>query len=132
MTKKKYAVVKFLSTKDEALSQGYTYDNEIGAKKYDAVIVPTKHGISLAVVTKLTDNFETDYGSIRGVGVIKKIAEVIQSEEVAKVTNAEKKKDIKKKLEEAVKKMDDVKRYEMYAAENPEFADLLKEYKEVA
>ena len=47
---KKYAIVKFLSSKDEGYSQGYTYENPVKAKRYDAVIVPTRYGLSLAVV----------------------------------------------------------------------------------
>lgn len=133
MAKKKYAIVKFLSSKDDENSIGYTYQNEIGAKKYDAVIVPTRYGISLAVVTCLTDNSNlTDHGYTYGVREIKEIAEVISSTEVAKVTTAAKKKDIKKKLEAEVKKLDDLSRFEMYATQSPEFAKLLKEYKSVA
>lgn len=134
MAKKlKYAVVEFLSTKDQMVSgqKGYTYENEIGAKKYDTVVVPTRHGISMAVVVKLTDKFETDY-SYGSTPAVKQIAEVIQSKEVAKVMNTRKKADLKKKLEAEVKKLDDVARFELYAQQSPEFAELLKEYKEVA
>lgn len=127
---KKYAVVRFLSSRDDESSFGYTYNNEIGAKKYDAVIVPTKYGLSLAVVESLTnDEYKTQrYGSCQPV---KSVAEVIKSTEVEKLMRAEKKKDIKKKLEAEVKKMDDVARFKMYAAQNPAFSELLEEYEQL-
>ena len=125
MGKLKYAVVKFLSTKDAATSDCYTYENTIGAKKYDAVIVPTRYGISLAVVEELTNEmpFMKSYS-----GTIKAIEEVVKSEAVAKVTLTQKKKDIKKQLETEVKKLEDTERFKMYANNNPAFAELLQEY----
>lgn len=125
MSKLKYAVVKFLSTKDAATSDGYTYENTIGAKKYDAVIVPTRYGLSLAIVEESTNELPNRFAYS---GSIKAIAEVIKSDAVAKVTLAEKKKDLKKRLETEVKKLDDIERFKMYANNNPAFAELLQEY----
>lgn len=122
----KYATVKFLSKRDEGYSQGYTYENPIGAKKYDAVIVPTQYGLSLAVVEGVSDSLPD---SFRSHTTLKAVVEVIKSEAVAKVMQAEKKKDLKKKLEAEVKKMDEVERFNIYAANNPVFAELLDEYK---
>lgn len=122
----KYATVKFLSSRDDGMAKGYTYENTIGAKKYDAVIVPTQYGLSLAVVTDLKDNHGlSPYTSV----AIKRIAEVVKSKAVAKEMQAEKKQDLKKKLEAEVKKMDEVERFNIYAASNPAFAELLDEYK---
>lgn len=125
----KYAIVKFLSTKDEGYSQGYLYENTIKAKKYDAVIVPTQYGLSLAVVDKLTDSTDS-FDKYRG-GVIKAIAEIIKSKEVAKVTTEAKKKSLKKKLEKLTKEMDDIERFKMYSKGNPEFAKILAEYEKL-
>lgn len=126
----KYALVKFLSTKDEGYADTYLYENPVGAKKYDAVIVPTRYGLSLAVVDSLTDSSDS-FSNYRG-GTIKAIAEVIESAEVEKVTLAAKKKDLKKKLDAQVKKMDEIERYKMYAANNPAFAELLDEFERIA
>jgi hypothetical protein len=124
---KKYAIVKFLSSKDEGLAQGYLYENPVNAKKYDAVVVPTRYGLSLAVVDDLTDSAESfqNYGG----GAIKAIAEVVESDEVAKVTTAQKKRDLKKAMEKKTKELDDVERFSMYAKQDPEFAKMLEEYK---
>lgn len=126
---KKYAIVKFLSTKDDGYSQGYLYENTVEAKKYDAVIVPTRYGLSLAVVDKLTDSVDS-FNNYSG-GAIKAIAEIVESKEVAKLMNATKRKDLKKKLDAEVKKFDDVKRFELYAEANPAFAELLEQYKKL-
>lgn len=123
---KKYAVVKFLSTKDEGYSQGYTYENTIGAKKYDAVIVPTQYGLSLAIVDKVSDDLPTGF---RSFATLKAVAEIVHSVEVNKVVQSAKRKDIKKKLEAEVKKMDEVERFKIYAANNPAFAELLVDWK---
>lgn len=130
MTKYKYAVVEFLSSKDKETAQGYTYQNKIGAKKYDSVVVPTRYGLSLAVVVKLTDKLET-YHNQYAIPEIKEIAEVVASKEVAKLMIERKRKDIKKKLEAEVKKMDDIARFELYAEKSPAFAKLLKELKDL-
>lgn len=121
----KYAIVKFLSSKDDSYSQGYNYKNTVKAKPYDAVIVPTRYGLSLAVVESVTD--EKPEGLPYGCE-IKAISEVVQSEAVAKEMSAQKKKDLKKQLEKEVKKLDDIERFKMYAKNNPAFAELLEQY----
>lgn len=126
----KYAVVKFLSSKDEGYNQGYLYENPVNAKKYDAVVVPTRYGLSLAVVESLTDSSDS-FSNYRG-GAIKAITEIVQSKAVDEVTLADKKKDLKKKLDAQVKKMDEIERYKMYAANNPAFAELLEEFEAIA
>lgn len=131
---KKYAIVEFLSTKDKGVAQGYTYNNEIGAALYDAVIVPTQYGLSLAVVVQLTDSNDLTFSGSQyhySKPAIKKIAEVVQSTVVTEAMKARKKADIKKQLEKEVKKLDDIARFKLYAKGNPEFATLLKQYEEM-
>jgi hypothetical protein len=130
MTSKKYAVVEFLSTRDEGVAEGYTYINNIKAKKYDAVIVPTKYGVSMAVVVRLTD--DSNFGrSGYSCSITKELAEVVKSKEVAKLMRDKKRKDLEKLLEKKVKEMDTITRFAMYADQDPEFAKLLEEYKAV-
>jgi hypothetical protein len=124
---KKYAVVKFLSTKDEGYADGYHYENNIGAKKYDTVIVPTRYGVSMAVVESLTDDIPQHirYTSIKAV------AEVIQSKTVTEMTREQKRKDLEKRLEKKVKALDKLERFKAYADSNPEIAELVKELEEI-
>lgn len=119
----KYVTVRFLSTYDEAYAKGYTYENPVKAKKYDTVVVPTVHGLCLAVVVSSSDTPPDTYMTYKA------ITEVIKSTSVDKLTQVKKKADLKKKLEAEVKKMDEVERFNIYAASNPAFAELLEEYK---
>lgn len=133
----KYATVRFLSSRDETSAQKqYSYLNTAGASKYDSVIVDTRFGMSLAVVTSVSDvppkeKPYTGYGYSRDAQItpLKEVLEIVTSKEVSKLMQTEKKKDIKKKLEAEVKKMDEVERFNIYAANNPAFAELLEEYK---
>ena len=125
----KYAIVKFLSSKDEGYAQGYLYENTVKAKKYDTVIVPTRYGLSLATVDQLTDStdsFKGYYG-----GAIKQIDEVIESKAVGKLMKEQKRKDLTKKLKAEAKKLDEVKVFEAYADQSPEFAAMLQELKDL-
>lgn len=130
----KYALVEFLSERDKPNTSQklYTYINEVKAKEYDTVIVPTKYGLALAVVKKLSDNVpSSNYDYLGSMNVIKKVAEVIKSTAVDEVTKEAKRKDIEKQLEKKVKEMDKVQRFELYADQDPEFAKLLKQFKEL-
>lgn len=48
-----------------------------------------------------------------------------------RVADRAEKEKIKKEMDSIMKKMDETKKYEMYAAENPELAELLKKFKEL-
>jgi len=127
----KLATVKFLSSKDEGASHGYTYLNTVNAKQYDAVLVPTRYGASLAVVESTREVEETDYTCHGGVTPYKSIHEVIKSKVVAQHTKELRKKDLAKTLKKMVKDLDEVKAFEMYAGMSPEFAELLEQYKAI-
>ena len=75
----KLATVKYLSSRDESTTHGYTYINTVRAKPYDAVIVPTRYGASLAVVESVREVSEDDYSCHGGVTPYKRIHEVIKS-----------------------------------------------------
>lgn len=145
VTTSKYVQVEFLSTldRDNTKSNGvarkrYNYKNKIGAKMYDAVVAPTSYGLSLAVVVGESDKpaaekpaSESYYASsyTPSPASVKELADVVKSSAVDERMMARKKDDLKKKLEVEVKKLDDIQRFEVYAAQSPEFAELLKEFK---
>ena len=119
----KYVNVSFLSTKDQEGLSSYTYKDTLGTKKYDAVLVPTRYGASIAIVVK-DDIREPEYA----VGGIKEVKEIISSKYVDDYTKSLKIKDLEKKLEKETKKLDKLSTYKVYANANKDFAKLLAEY----
>jgi len=85
----KYVNVSFLSTKDQEGLSSYTYKDTLGTKKYDAVLVPTRYGTSIAIVVK-DDVKEPEYA----VGGIKEVKEIISSKYVDDYTKSLKIKDL--------------------------------------
>lgn len=126
----KYVKVKFLSSKDEGVAHGYTYRDTLRCKKYDTVIVPTKYGISMAVVTDVNVSEENTYGFSHN-SIVKQVLEKVTIKAVEEIVRADKRKDLEKKLEKKTKDLDKLAKYKLYADLDPELAELVKEYEEL-
>jgi len=134
----RFVKVKFLSTKDSQTSMGYFYKEELSRalKKWDTVLVPTRYGLTLAVVVstyKNEDQVKEAYQSYGTFGLhdIKSVSEKIKSKVVDQQLTKEKAGDIKKKLETKMKEVDEVQKYKMYAELDPSIAELLAELEEL-
>lgn len=130
----KYTSVKFLSSKDYPSGTEYTFKNSLGIKlkKYDAVIVDTVYGLAVATV----ENPDADIRklSIRGMDsctITREILEKIDSKAIKEHTKPMRIKSLKKEIEQTIKKMDQTKVYEQYAAQSPELAAMLEQLKEL-
>jgi len=133
----RYVKVDFLSDRSSESSQGYIYKDELSRalKKYDTVIVPTKYGLTIAVV-KGTYNEEQKDNLMKNQyrfsqTAIKSVAEKIKSKTVDAEMKLAKVDDIKRKLESEIKKVDDTQKYKMYAELSPEVAAMLAELEEL-
>ena len=126
----KYAEVKFYSQRDAGEADSYCYKlpDAVKASEFDNVLVETRYGVALAQVTKIMEKQPTmRYGTIT-----KSVLEVIKSAFLDKETKKEKAKALTKKLKEKAKKMDEIKVFEAYAEQDPEFADMLAELKKLS
>jgi len=133
----RYVKVDFLSDRSSEASAGYIYKDELSRalKKYDTVIVPTKYGLTIAVV-KGTYNEEQKDNLMKNQyrfsqTAIKSVAEKIKSKTVDAEMKLAKVDDIKRKLESEIKKVDDTQKYKMYAELSPEVAAMLAELEEL-
>lgn len=133
----RYVKIDFLSDRSSESSNGYIYKDELSRalKKYDTVIVPTRYGLTIGVV-KGTYNEEQKNNLMRNrykfsQSDIKSVAEKIKSKAVEEIVKADKVADIKRKLDSEVKKIDEIKKFEMYAELSPEVAAMLEELKEL-
>jgi len=136
----RFVKVEFLSDRTSESSAGYIYKDDLSRalKKYDTVIVPTKYGLTIAVVkgtyneeqanNLLRNNYK--YGSIT-LANIKTVSEKIKSKTVDAEMKLAKVDDIKRKLESEIKKVDDTQKYKMYAELSPEVAAMLAELEEL-
>lgn len=132
----RFVEVKFLSSRDESAARGYLYRDDLprALKKYDAVLVPTRYGLSLAVVNKTFADEETAQNESQwrhDTAAIKGVKEKIKSKTIEEVQSKEKIKDLKKKLERKIKKVDEVEKYRMYADIDPEIAEMLAQLEEL-
>lgn len=124
--------VKFLNSIDEREARSYFYKDKLSTalKQFDTVVVPTANGITLAVVTGLhkdTDTLLKNYG----VSTLKEVHEKIKSKTVNEILKEAKAIELKRQLEEQIKKMDAVEKYRVYAENNPEVAALLAQLEEL-
>lgn len=133
----RFVKVDFLSDRSSESSNGYIYEDKLSRalKKYDTVIVPTRYGLTIAVV-KGTYNEQQKNNLMRNKyrfsqSDIRAVAEKIKSKAVEDIVKADKVADIKRKLESEVKKIDEVKKFEAYAELSPEVAAMLEELKEL-
>lgn len=126
-----YVKVKFLSEYDSGASQGYFYSaGRLKLSKYDTVIVPTRYGLSLAVVQQSGLTIEEVREHINCQS-LKTVAERITSKAVNELTKLQKVDDIKKALDKEMKKVDEVEKYRMYADISPEIKTLLEQLQEM-
>ena len=129
----KYVGVKFTSSHDYTAGIVYYFKNtsKLKISNYDTVIVDTRYGLQLAVVTSLHDKKDTFSSNLSRATyefeINKSVVEVIESKIISEMQNAEKIKDLKAKLRARAKKMDEKKVFEAYAADDAEMASLLKE-----
>ena len=124
--------VKFLSTYDKDYSDTFYYKDTIrgGLKKYDVVIVPTRYGVSMAVVEENNISEETVVNKFN-TNNIKTVLEKIKSKHVDSLTKLAKVDDLKKQLDAEIKKVDEVEKYRVYAELNPAVATMLAELEEL-
>lgn len=122
--------VKFLNTIDKDYAEGFFYKDSLSRKlqKYDTVVVPTRYGLSMAVVDQVNVNQD---GLGFDIGRIKTVAEKIKSKAVDDQTRLQKADDITKALDKAIKEVDAVEKYRVYAGLSPEVAKLLTELEEL-
>ena len=130
----RYVKVKFLSSKDDQAAGGYFYKDtqSRSLKKWDTVLVPTRYGLTLAVVIETYSNDEKVQVAYRAYGTfglhdIKTVSEKIRSKVVDEELKLQKADDIRKKLDTVMKAVDESQKYKMYAEISPEVAELLKE-----
>lgn len=124
---KRFVKVKFVSSRDVMTADSYYYQDTLRTplKKYEIVLVPTRYGFGLAVVSDIEVN-GNGYS-----GVKLKVAERIKSKTLDELYKKDRAKDIEKQLKAKVEEMDKVKVYEKYAEDNPEVAELLAQFKEL-
>ena len=128
----RYVKVRFLSTYDQGFQQGYYYKDELSRKlqKYDTVIVPTRYGLSLAVVERVDVN-PTAVEQTLNVSVMKSVEEKIKSKAVDELTKLKKVDDIKRELDKRMKAVDEVQKYKMYADIDPTVKELLQQLEDM-
>ena len=121
--------VKFLSTYES--SDTYFYEDKLSKKlqKYDTVVVPTRYGVSLAVVIGIGYKKEDMGFSAQS---IKSVSEKIKSVTVDNMNKSAKIKDIKSILDKKIKEIDSLEKYKMYADMSPEIAELIKSLEEAS
>ncbi len=138
----RYVKVDFLSDRDSESSNGYIYKDGLSRalKKYDTVIVPTRYGLTIAVVKgtyneSQAENLINNAYKYRTNGLtlatVKSVKEKIKSKTVDEEMKLAKADDIKRKLEAEIKKIDEVEKYRIYAELNPEVAAMLAELEEL-
>lgn len=134
----RYVTVKFLSTKDERAAEGHVYKDGLSRalKRWDIVIVPTRYGLSIAVVKdthteEQAKNILNASGRGTQVSSLKLVSEKIKSKVVDEELKLEKADAIKMKLEAEIKKIDEVEKYRVYADLNPAVAEMLAELEEL-
>ena len=124
--------VKFLNSIDERSASAYFYKDKLSKalKQFDTVIVPTTNGISLAVVTGVHKDTDTIFKNYN-LSSFKLVAEKIKSKTVNEILKEAKAIELKRQLEEHIKKMDAVEKYRVYAENSPEVAALLAQLEEL-
>lgn len=124
--------VKFLNKVDEGYGDSYFYKDKLSKslKQFDTVLVPTRYGVSIAVVTALhkdTDDIMSKFTR----SSMQFVLEKIKSKVINELLKEEKAKQLKQQLENEIKKMDAVEKYRMYAESSPEVAALLAQLEEL-
>lgn len=115
--------VKFFSKVDEEYSDGYIFQDKIGVKVDDVVLVDTQYGVSLAYVT------EVDVKTV--LNITKEIIEIIECKYYETIKREKRAKELKKEMKSKIKKLDELEMFEYYAERDGEFAKIFKEYNEL-
>jgi len=136
----RFVKVDFLSDRSSESSNGYLYKDELSRalKKYDTVIVPTRYGLTIAVVKGTYTEAQAEnlirnkyqYNSVTKENA-KTVLEKIKSKTVDSEMKLAKVDDLKRKLESEVKKIDETQKYKAYAELSPEVAAMLAELEEL-
>ena len=120
----KIVEVKFANNKG-GLADAYFFNDTLGCKKYDAVIVQTRYGLALGyVVNSDVDNSKSYFGDITA-----PVVEKIESNAINNLVKDIKRRDLQLQLDRKAKEMDKMVMYKMYAENDPEFAKMLEEFK---
>ena len=133
----RYVKVDFLSDRSSESSQGYLYKDELSRalKKYDTVIVPTRYGLTIAVVKGTYNEAQKDNlmkNKYRfSQSDIKSVSEKIKSKTIDAEMKLAKVDDLKRKLESEVKKIDETQKFKAYAELSPEVAAMLAQLEEL-
>ena len=88
----------------------------------DMVVVESSNGLSVAKVTKIDP--ENTYSATKWV-----VSKVYMEEYTARVEKEKKLAEVKKRLNAKKKELQDIAIYEMLAEKDPEFREILAEYK---
>lgn len=114
------AVIKFLDERHNAV---YNYANFIPELKRDdlVVVMSANHGMGLAKVFDIVDQND--------VALEREIVSIVDTAEYdARVAHRKLAADLKAKMQERAKKLQDVALYKILAKDDPEMAALLSEY----
>ncbi|MBZ9622947.1 hypothetical protein G9F71_008775 [Clostridium sp. FP2] len=115
----KNAVVKFPNT-----SKQYHFMTDLDLETGDMVVCDTAVGVTVAIVTRL----EEEVSSLATKWIIGKVDMAAHTK---RMELEAKKKDIKAKMEKRRKKLEDIAVFSILAKEDPDMAELLKEYQEI-
>lgn len=120
--------VRFEVSSDRGLSacgsKNYHYKTNLNLKKDDLVVVETQHGYGVAEVSKeeITDPNQVQLATRWIIGVLD-----LRELEAIKLREA-KMKELKEKMEQRRRKLEEISIYRALASEDPEIATLLQEF----
>ena len=132
MSKIKSITVVFGNHRDMQARKEYTYPYTLkeDIKPWDIVLVQTYYGPQIATVRTVS---QTATLASQGYDAEEKAAvlEILQSKEMDKLNMTERMKQIKERIKQRAKKIDERKVYEAYAKEDKEIAAMIEEMKQL-
>jgi hypothetical protein len=126
----RYVKVEFSNTRNANDEYFYKDTLKTPLQEYDTVIVPTRYGKTLAIVTAINQTPE-QFPVYVTCSSVKVVDEKIKSKTFDKINKAKRAKAIEKKLEGKIQELDALTRYQAYA-DDPAVAELLKELKSLS
>lgn len=128
---KSVAVIEFGSGCCKSTYHYAIYDDGTNYKPNDIVYVSGNATCPIASIKEIITPEEADLRFKKSI-TAEVICKIDKSAYENRVNNRKRAEDIKKKMDKMIKVMDENKKYEMYANENPELLKLLNEFKEVS
>lgn len=109
----------------------YIYFNNLKAKKFDTVLIPTVHGATLGIVVELLKLSDSEYDKITSFDA-RECYEIVNGLKYIEDKVRERKlKDIKREMKDRIKKVEELTLFEMYAEKDPELKKLLNTMKKL-